>query len=151
MISKFGFFWYVFSTRRYHMLHSLCNNGLIEMRVRWTFYCTFDTPQLAALAVIFNASRLFFCGATLKLTSIHTISLQLSNWKTTLKNLLVKYRWKEYAKIELSGFEAQSRSTFAWNNLQTLNCMDRSVDSYKGFMHFSEFYVFFFEKFSYIY
>ena len=46
-----------------------------------------------------------------------------------------------------AAFEAQSRSsTFAWNNLQTLNCMDRTIDSNKDFMHFSEFYVCVFEK-----
>ena len=38
--------------------------------------------------------------------------------------------------------ETQSRSTFTQNNLQTLNYMDRTIDSNKDFVHFSEFNVF---------
>ena len=44
------------------MPHSMRNNGLIERRVRWTFYLTFVTGQLAAEIVQFNVLRLFFVG-----------------------------------------------------------------------------------------
>ena len=76
--------------------------------------------------------------------ALQTSLLQLTQRKTTLKHLLVRYRskcWQEYAYAD-GPFEAQSRSTFAWNNLQTLNYMDHTIDSNKDSMHFSEFYVF---------
>ena len=120
-------------------------NGLIERWVRWTFYFTIETDQLVAYIVQFNAFRLFFVGVMLKLMSMQTSPLQLAHWKTTVKHLFERYR-QEYAKIGLSGW---SRSTFTWNNLQTLNYMDRTIDLNKDFMHFSKFYVSFFEKLYY--
>ena len=54
-----------------------------------------------------------------------------------------------FGKIVDRPFEAQSWSTFVWNNLQTLNYMDQTIDSNKDFMNFSEHNVFVFEKFSY--
>ena len=40
--------WHMVSTKRYHMPHSVRNNGFIERRVRWIFYFTFGTCQLFA-------------------------------------------------------------------------------------------------------
>ena len=57
--------------------------------------------------------------------------------------------WKEYAKIALSEWtiwSAIASSTFAWNNLQTLNYMNRTIDFNKDFIHFFELYASFFEK-----
>ena len=62
----------------------------------------------------------------LKLMFIQTSPLQLSRWKAD------------------GLFEAQSRRTFASNNLQTLNYMDRTIDSTKDFMYFYKFFFFFF-------
>ena len=55
--------------------------------------------------------------------SIQTSQLQLTHWKTTLNHLFVRYRLKCWQH-------------FAWNNLQTLNYMHRSIDSNKDLMHF---------------
>ena len=64
--------------------------------------------------------------------STQTSPLQLPHWKTTLKHLFVRYRpkcWEEYAKIGLAHGPFEAQLTFAWNNLQTLNYMDHTIDS----------------------
>ena len=63
-------------------------------------------------AVNFGSLEYFLCGM-FKLMSIQTSSLQLKHWKATLKNLFGRYRpkwWKEYANIELSGWDHLRRN-----------------------------------------